>query len=264
MRAPGTANDSGTVNKALGVLDQFLAAPDALTLVELSTRTGIHKSTLLRLCSSLLQAGLLERTGSGAPYRLGPKIELLALAYRKSVRLEDFVRPQLRMLRDKTGESVSYYVVENQQRICLYRENSKFQVRHHVDEGVRFPLRSGVVGKVLAAFRDGADPEYAAIRNAGYLAAAGREPYTRSVAVPVVSPTSQLMGALVVSGPSARFTRTSDAVGLLKAAADRIGKFAPNQRQPQDRTTVAPASRVSAAHESEVRAAKRGGSKPRR
>ncbi|WP_165933785.1 IclR family transcriptional regulator [Aquabacter spiritensis] len=213
----------GTVVKALGLLDAFLDGAEALTLTELAAYSGLHKTTALRLCTSLEEAGMLQRK-PGRPFRLGPKIWQLAQVYRRGFQLEELVRPILARIRDETGESVSFYVVEGRSRVCLFRENSKWAARHHVDEGARFPLDSGIAGPVLLAFMGQPGPQLEQIRSDGHLIGQGREPHTTSVAVPVFDTANVLQGALVVSGLTARFTedRHAPALELLKRSAESI------------------------------------------
>lgn len=218
---------SGTVTKALVLLDQFLDGSPQLTLAELARRSGMHKTTILRLLASLAEAGLVERAGEGGAFRLGRKVGELARVYRRTFRLEDAVRPLLAELRARTGESASYYVADGDERVCLFRENSRHVIRHHLEEGTRLPLDSGVVGRVLGAFmgKDGAEAEQ--IRRQGFLVAEGREPDTTSAAVPVLDAGGRLIAALVVSGPSTRFTRTGEAVTLLREASRRLAAAMP-------------------------------------
>ncbi len=220
---------SGTVIKALSILDEFLTGADEIGLRELTSRTGIHKTTVMRLCASLTKAGLLERPNR-MNYRLGPKAWQLGQAYSRSFRLEGIIRPILQRAREQTGESASYYVVEGNERVCRFRENSRLVIRHHIDEGARMPLGSGVVGRVLQAFSGRKGADFDRIRRAGYLIAQGREADTTSVSVPVIDEEGRLHGALVVSGPSLRFSgdKPKKALVLIKAAADEIRSTLPD------------------------------------
>jgi DNA-binding IclR family transcriptional regulator len=222
-------NVSSTVSRALLLLDEFLDGSPEITLSSLAARTGIHKTTVLRLCASLERAGLLER-GPGLAYRLGSKVWQLAQSYRRNFRLEALIRPRLVNIRAATGESVSFYVAEGSERICLFRENSTSNVRHHLEEGTRLALSDGVVGRVLMAFMGAHGSAFAKIRNNGYLTAQGREPDTTSVSIPVIDAHSRLWGALVVSGPSFRFgsQNAKKALQLLRRAASEISQCLPD------------------------------------
>jgi DNA-binding IclR family transcriptional regulator len=205
--------DSGTVRKALGILDVFVEGENSLTLTELSTRTRIHKSTLLRLCRSLQQAGFLTRDRLMG-FQLGPRIWQLAQIYQRQFHMEDIVRPRLLDLRDRTKESASFYIREGDLRVCLYRENSRHAIRHHVEQGARLPLTGSVVGRVLLAFSGARGEEFSKIRQRGHLIDQGREPYTASIAVPVLAGDGNLIGALVVAGLASRFGSKQQHIAL--------------------------------------------------
>jgi len=196
---------SGTVSKALDILDLFPDTGGGLTVMRIADATGIHKSTVTRLCATLEGRGYLRRDALGG-YHIGRAIGKLAGLYGDHFRLEDALRPVLQRLRDRTGESASFYVIEGASRLCLFRENSRHQIRHVVDEGARLPLKKGVVGHVLLAFSGARGARYAQIRRDGHLDADGREPFTASVSVPVTTRGGALVGALVVSGLSSRFS----------------------------------------------------------
>ena len=62
------------------------------------------------------------------------------------------IRPVVRTLAAGTQETASFYVRNGRRRICLFRQNSPREVRHHIDEGGRKSLRIGAGGKVIRAF----------------------------------------------------------------------------------------------------------------
>lgn len=196
---------SGTVIKALDILDLFLGRDDGLSVTQIAAATGINMSTVVRLCATLEGRRYLRRNARGV-YFIGPQIEQLARVLRTQFSLEETVRPVLRALRDETGESASFYVRDGNARVCLYREDSKHAIRHVVAEGARLPLKEGVVGRVLLAYAGAKGAVYDGIRKEGFYAAAGREPFTASVSVPIFSRGGDLIGAIVVSGLADRFS----------------------------------------------------------
>jgi DNA-binding IclR family transcriptional regulator len=222
---------SETVGKALLVFDQFLVRKRPLTLTELSVGAGIHKTTMMRLCNALVDAGYLHRNESRS-YVLAPKIWELALIYVQQVDMERVIRPLIRRLRDETMESASFYIRDVDFRVCMFRENSPHRVHHHVDEGTRLPLREGVVGYVLLAFSGEAGPGYDTIRADGYFEAKGREPDTASVAAPVFARNGEMVGAVVVSGPSSRFgaVQRKKALKLVLECCHELGTQIPDRK----------------------------------
>src|SRR5256885_8835193 len=78
------------VERALSILEAFAEADDMLTLAELAKRTGLYKSTILRLSKSLESHGYLLRTADGN-YRLGAKLLYLGSLYQRHFRTADVV-----------------------------------------------------------------------------------------------------------------------------------------------------------------------------
>jgi DNA-binding IclR family transcriptional regulator len=139
------------IDRACAILFAFRPDDAALTLAELAARTGLYKSTLLRLAGSLIQHRLLLRLDDGR-YQLGSATFMLGALYQRSLNLGDIVVPLMRELAETSGESVSFYVRDEAVRVCLHRVDSTHAVRFHVREGDVLPLESGSGGRALLAF----------------------------------------------------------------------------------------------------------------
>ena len=189
------------LERALIILDCFTQTDQAISLAGLAAKTGLYKSTILRLASSLQRYGYLRRDEDG-DFRLGPTLWRLGSLYRQHFDLADAIRPALRQLVEATDETASFYVREGDARVCLYRRNSPRPTRHHVDEGLRLPLEVGAAGIVLLAFGGAQGAIYDAVRAAGHHVSRGeRMPEVGSVAVPVLDIGGSLHGALAISAP---------------------------------------------------------------
>lgn len=212
------------VERALSVLEAFGERADRLTLAELAAETSLYKSTILRLAASLERYGYLRRDGDGV-FRLGPSLWRLGSLYRRAFELGEHVRPELRRLVEATGETASFNVAEEGERICLYRENSRHSVRHHLDEGTRLSLERGAAGHVCRAFSGGTDETAMAVRATGFAMSVGeRSPDVAAVAVPVFDQEGGFRGALSVSGLASRYDETARerALTALRGAAERL------------------------------------------
>ena len=130
------------VERALSMLDAFSDGTPALALKELADRTGLTKSTILRLNVSLERFGYLVRDSDGN-YRLGPTLWQLGALFRQNLDLREVVVPVLERLVAETKESASFYVLRGKSGVCLYRVNSPRLARDHVEEGEIIPLGLG-------------------------------------------------------------------------------------------------------------------------
>jgi DNA-binding IclR family transcriptional regulator len=209
---PTSANQADTgviaVTRALRLLEAFGMNDAQLSLAELSRRTGIHKTTVLRIARTLAQDHYLVQKEDGQ-WRLGRAAGWLGACYQATFDVHDVVEPVLRELTIQTGESASFYVREGNQRTCLARVDGPQTIRHHVRVGIGLPLNLGAPGRVILAFSGEAGEPYETIRKRGYHLSLGeREPEVSSVSAPVFGIQWRLLGSICISGPSSRLSET--------------------------------------------------------
>lgn len=207
MTQDKAAEDKGVaaVSRALSLLSAFHEDDYSLTLTELSKRTGLYKSTVLRLIDSLIRENYLFRIADGS-YQLGAKPLQLGAIFQRQMRTAEYVPPFLRRIVEELGESASFYIFQNNGRLCLHRVDANNQViRDWVREGDWLPLAGGATGTILLAFRDEPGEEMDEVRAQMWAATfGGAHPEMAAVAVPVFGPGKALLGALSVSGPRYR------------------------------------------------------------
>src|SRR6185312_10644973 len=99
-------NGVAAVDRALLILEAFLkGSEDRLTLHELANRTGLYKSTILRLCDTLQRGRFLVRLDDGR-FRLGAALFRLGMRYKAGFSLDDHVLPVMSNVARATEESV--------------------------------------------------------------------------------------------------------------------------------------------------------------
>lgn len=212
------------VERALAILNCFSQEQNRLSLKQLAEQTGFYKSTILRLSGSLERYGYLVRQGNGN-YHLGPALIALGETARDSFDIGAIVRPVLEELRDQFNESVAYYTLSGDMRICLYRANAKRAIRHQLDEGTRLPLDKGAAGRILLAYSGREGVPYEQIRQQGWYRSLGeRDPEVASVGVPILNERGEAIAALCVSGLISRFEtdRQKTFVKVLKVKATEL------------------------------------------
>lgn len=197
------------VDRALTILDAL--TDEKISLAELSKRTGLYKSTVLRLAKSLERFGYVLRTEDGS-YRLGSKVLYLGSLYQRHFRTSEIVPPVLRKIVEELAEGASFYIVDGDHRIVLHRVDASRTVRDSVHEGDRLPLAQGAAGHVLRAFRGARGERYDRVRDAMFDASFGeRDPEIAAFAAPVFGHGNQLVGAVSVSGPRYRIEALGEA-----------------------------------------------------
>ncbi len=220
------AESSGVavLDRAFALLAAFGPTDTQLTLTELSRRTGLYKSTVLRLLAALEHGGFIRRLADGQ-YAIGPQPLRLASLYQRSFNVGHVIEPLLKQLSQNCGETASFYVRQGDKRIALFRVEPSRSIRASVQIGQEYILSQGASGKVLLAYTEMAVGPLEAIKEQCWAASYGeRDPETASAAAPVFGVSGELQGALTVSGPVARLTpgAAMDAVCLqvLQTARD--------------------------------------------
>jgi DNA-binding IclR family transcriptional regulator len=207
MADPGTQSESGVaaVDRAIAILNAFRDEDHSLALSQLSERTGLYKSTILRVSESLIRAEYLRRISDGS-FQIGPAALRLASLFQRQCRTSDLVPPVLRRLVELTTECASFYIQESQFAVCLHRVDCSRMIRDAIREGDRLPIDRGAAAHVLRAFAGDAGERLDRVRADGFCASFGEfDPEIAAVSIPVFSSNRQLLGALTLSGPRYRF-----------------------------------------------------------
>lgn len=200
-----------SVERSLQVLVAFRGGDGALELAELAERTGLVKSTIMRLAVSLENYGFLVRTVEGR-YALGGEIVRLAGIYGEQYDLSREIMPTLEFLAREVQETATFWVREGDHRRCLYRVNSPLQLRLEIQPGTLRPMDKSSSATVLRNF--GAITSSEPSGALPYYTAGATTPHVASLSVPIFGQNDQLVGSLSISGPDSR---------LNKARAKEIG-----------------------------------------
>lgn len=238
------------VDRALHMLD-LIASGSGLSFDSLVEATGLSKSTARRLLRVLVDIGVVERRRGKPLYVLGPRILEFVVGMASYHRvLAELADAEMQSLRDETGETISLYVREGTQRVCIHHTIGLGAVHQVVEVGKRLPLHCGASGKVLLAWLPDSerqlllpqlvyekfspttpgDPreleaQLALARAEGVALSFGeRDPDIASVSAPVLTPQGECLAALACSGPIQRFLgeRLSRVKQATKLAAARI------------------------------------------
>jgi DNA-binding IclR family transcriptional regulator len=195
------------VNRALSILGAFHEHSPVLTLAELSKRTGLYKSTLLRLIFTLERAGYIAR-GIDGTYRIGHVPFRIGRIFQLGVQPAGVVVPILEQLAHATDETASFAVRSGDVRVILYGANSRHALRDQRTPGDSIPLNVGAAGAIFMAFSEPYDRKFATIRRALCAKSMGQVTLGAiGLAAPVFGSDGKLAGAVSVVGPASRLDR---------------------------------------------------------
>jgi len=113
-----------SVARALDVLEAFAEAPPAKSLGEIAAASGLNKSAVQRIGSTLLARGYLEKTDAGS-LTLGKRLLDRSFDYLRSNPLIGRATPVLIELRKRAGERVDLSLFDDTSTIYAIRMQSK-------------------------------------------------------------------------------------------------------------------------------------------
>jgi DNA-binding IclR family transcriptional regulator len=193
-----------SAERALSILTAFRHGDSALSLAELAGRTGLVKSTIIRLAQSLQRFGLVARLPDGR-FRLDAETLRLGTTYQHAFSLQDFVMPMLERLAANSEETATFYVPHGTERLCLFRVEAKNSIRMRVQPGDVKPMDDSAFARVLRRYASG--PSKDCGTNGIVLYTSGvADPHAAALASPVFGHAAALIGAVAISGPATRLT----------------------------------------------------------
>ncbi|APE35073.1 IclR family transcriptional regulator [Nocardia mangyaensis] len=131
------------------ILDAFDSTTPSLTLLGLSERTGLPRSTVHRILDQMIRLRWLAHTPGG--YRLGLRVlELGGLAAEHN-ELREVVGPLLYDLSQRTGLIGHLAVLDGREVLILDRAGGRSRVAIPTRVGGRLPAHCTAVGKALLA-----------------------------------------------------------------------------------------------------------------
>lgn len=240
------------VDRASAVLTTVLASTEPVTFADLAASTGLPKSTLSRLTTSLERNGLLQRTVAGA-WQPGAAITDYALSVRPEDDLLRIAQPFLDALGELTGETVNLAVPVGGEVRQIAQVDSTYMLGavNWLDRPV--PFHCSALGRVFLAFgtplppgrlprltectiTSRADLEVALdrVRAEGVaIVDSELEPGLVAVAAPIRSADDTVIAAVSVSGPGVRLTPVEIA-GVAHALLDTAAQISAALRPAHD------------------------------
>lgn len=239
------------VLRAIHLLKAFSGAETELTLFQLSTTSGLTKTTAHRLLAALESEGLVTRGTSPGTYRLGPAVIALGARALRTSDLRAAVRHDLIEVAETTSETATLEVLSDDRMLILDEVSGRHLVSATAEIGTQWPVHATSTGMaLLATMEDGQArrllraslSRYAKqgttdfgkllktldnVRRDGYATAVEElEPGFVAIGAAFRGPLGEPLGAISVGGPTSRIesTRYEELGALIHNAANKISK----------------------------------------
>ncbi len=265
-RLPGAKARLSSVANAIRLVKAFSDQDYEIGISALAGRLGLAKSTVHRLATTLIDAGMLEQNRETGKYRLGLMVFELGSLVRRKMDIYNEAKPWLMALREQTGETVHLAVLGNRGMVYVNFLESQKAIRMSSRIGMRGPMHCTAEGKVLLAFQpedaterlvganlerqtpntitalDALREDLTAVRSRGYAIDDEEcELGMRCIAAPVRDDDGNVMAAVGIAGPVQRLTKkmlvslAPTLLNAVQAISQRLGDR-PAGEAPRRRT----------------------------
>jgi IclR family acetate operon transcriptional repressor len=218
---------SQSVDRAAALLDLVVSAPQPRSFTSLVDELGLAKSTTSRLLHALERNRLVQRDRTGA-FRAGAVFAAYAARQNAVHDLVELAQPALDRLAAESGETANFAIPRGHDVVEVSQSDGRYLLGATNWVGLTVPPHCSAQGKVFLAFERltvsgddlvartpstivtmaGLARELDDVRRRGWAGAWEElEVGLAAVAAPVRGPSGVVVGALSISGPTARITR---------------------------------------------------------
>jgi len=145
-----TQNGESVLAKVVRIFEVFTPEESALTVSEISRRTGLHVATASRLVAELASYGLLTRDADRR-VRVGTRLWELATRASPTLSLRNAALPVMEGVHDVVGHHVQLGVLDGDEVLFLERLTAPGAVINYTRIAGRLPLHASSSGLVLLA-----------------------------------------------------------------------------------------------------------------
>lgn len=145
-----------SVSRVTAVLDALAAAEHPLSVLEISTASGLDRAVVNRLTRALTDEGFVERERSGR-YQMGPRAMVYANAYIDVLAVRRVGLPYAVELRERIGLDAPIVVSLNmrvgaEMTVIDAVWDSKVGLDSVLQVGTRFPIEQSATGRCVLAY----------------------------------------------------------------------------------------------------------------
>jgi IclR family KDG regulon transcriptional repressor len=249
-----------TLNRAVQILDCFSPAHPDLGVREVARMLELSTSATGRIMLAMKELGILNQNPASKMYSIGARSLAWAGIYLATCDIRVVALPYMEDLHRTTQETISLYILDGYERVCVERLESPQNVRIVARIGRRMPLYAGSAGKAFLAFipdkqreeilasvepapitsntivdKDILRKELVKIRAEGSAVSHGEwTPEASGVAAPIFGQRDEVIAVITISGPSQRFRNEiiKDYCELLRKIAHQISIAMGSRIQP--------------------------------
>src|SRR5512137_1426737 len=141
-----------TLIKAVKILDCFSPERPEIGVREVARLVEMSSSAAGRLLLAMKELGILIHNPATKNYSIGSRPLAWAGVYLSTCDIRSVALPYMEDLHRTTQETISLYILDGNERVCIERLESTQNVRIVARIGRRLPLYAGSAGKTFLAY----------------------------------------------------------------------------------------------------------------
>ncbi len=229
-------NKVQTIDRTLDIIELLATAKEGLGVTEIGHNIGLHKSTVHRLLTALLNRGYIEKDLKNYTYKIGLKFIEISGLFLKKLELKTEALPFMRRLAEIFGQPVHLAILEGTDVVYIEKVELVNSIRMYSQIGRRVPAHCSAIGKILLAglnaehlrevlenikfekftpntivSKEELQLEIELVKKKGWAVDnEEHEPNIRCIAAPIIDYTGKIIAAVSVSGESHIINLESD------------------------------------------------------
>src|SRR4051794_13667113 len=152
----GRAQMSGSMEKALAILEYLASRPDGESLVSIATDLNQIRSGCHRTLTELIKYGYVRPLAKRGSYALTTKLSSMGLSFLSKSGIIDIAQPVMNKLARETEELVRLAILDgNRLTLVAKAQGAKVGIRYDPDMGIDLKLSCSAAGQAwLATLND--------------------------------------------------------------------------------------------------------------
>ncbi|MDC6459009.1 IclR family transcriptional regulator C-terminal domain-containing protein [Luminiphilus sp.] len=138
-----------TLERGLAVLKSFAGQAKSMTLSQVAERTALSPAVVRRCLLTLEHLGYVSKMDGR--FALSPGVLSFASLFNEAYNLDGTIRPILQRLRDETGDSASFTVIQNADVLYVSHSSAQRAIRLQANTGTRYPALVTSTGRAMLA-----------------------------------------------------------------------------------------------------------------
>jgi IclR family pca regulon transcriptional regulator len=138
--------------RGLLILKAFSPSQPMLRLQDLINKTGLPKTTVLRLMRTLTALNYLQYNASSRQYFLGPETLSLGFTVLANMDLANTARPYMKELSALSGQNIALGILDGREVLCIERIKKISLVSIDLHVGARLNLYRSAMGMAILAY----------------------------------------------------------------------------------------------------------------